>query len=252
MKKLNLMLKTLALLSMGIVGTESARKDDAKPATHKILMVVTNADQLGKDHKTGLWLEEFALPYIDFLAAGHEVTVASPCGGNSPLDPQSLSDVPDAWAGARLALTKTHKLSQVAYQQYDAIVLPGGHGPLLDLANDELLADILRYFDGHNRIIAAVCHGPAGLVKATKADGTPLVDGKRMTGFTDEAESLTGLDALVPFALETKLRSLGARFESTSPWGVYVVVDGNLITGQNPQSSAAFAKAILEILDKRQ
>lgn len=252
MRKLNLMLKTLALLSMGSVGTENARQDGAKPAPRKILMVVTNADQLGATHKTGLWLEEFALPYIDFLAAGYEVTVASPCGGNSPIDPQSLSDVPDAWKQARLALATTRKLSQVAYQQYDAIVLPGGHGPLVDLANDELLADMLCYFDAHDRIIAAVCHGPAGLVKATKTDGTPLVAGKKMTGFTDEAESLTGLDALVPFALETELRSLGAKFESTSPWGVYVVVDGNLITGQNPQSSAAFAKAILETLDKRQ
>ena len=248
MKKVSLLLAMLMMFSTGIVGANGAKQKGARPGSRKILMVVTNADQLDTEHKTGIWLEEFAVPYLCFLAAGYEVTVASPLGGNSPVDPHSMQNASEAWKDALAALQKTGKLSEVDYKQYDALVLPGGHGPLVDLANDALLADILRYFDAHDRVIAAVCHGPAGLVLATKTDGTPLVAGKKMTGFTNEAEILAGMDSVVPLALETKLRAVGAAFESTSPWGIYVVVDGNLITGQNPQSSEAFAKAIVEKL----
>lgn len=250
MRKFSLLLAVLMLFSTGTVGANGFKPSGIRPGSRKILMVVTNADQLDAAHKTGVWLEEFAVPYINFLAAGYEVTVVSPLGGISPVDPHSMKNASEAWQTALTALQTTGKLSEVDYKQYDAIVLPGGHGPLIDLANDAALADVLRYFDAHDRIIAAVCHGPAGLVRATKADGTPLVAGKKMTGFTNEAEILAGMDSVVPFALETKLRALGAAFESTSPWGIYVVVDGNLITGQNPQSSEAFAKAIVEKLEK--
>ena len=130
-------------------------------------------------------------------------------------------------------------------------MLPGGHGPLFDLANDQVLAAVLQYFASQNRIIAAVCHGPAGLVSATTAEGKPLVAGRKLTGFTNQEEEIAGLDKKVPFALETKLRELGAEFAATNPWGDYVVVDGNLITGQNPQSSGSFAKAILAAMAKK-
>ncbi len=119
---------------------------------------------------------------------------------------------------------------------------------MFDLASNPHLADILKYFNSHNYVIAAVCHGPAGLVSATTVEGKPLVAGRKMTGFTNEEEEIAGLNKMVPFALETKLRELGADFVSTEPWGNYVVVDGNLITGQNPQSSGSFSKAILEVL----
>ena len=218
----------------------------------KILMVVTSRDHLANGHKTGLWMEEFAVPYLKFRAAGYEVTVASPLGGVAPINPDSITgEVPAEWSAAANVLQSTVKLSQVDYKQYAAVVLPGGHGPLFDLANDPLLANILKYFDSHNYIIAAVCHGPAGLISATKAEGKPLVAGRRVTGFTNEEEIIAGADKMVPFALETKLRELGADFVSTDPWGDYVFVDGNLITGQNPQSSDSFAKAILEALAKK-
>ncbi|WP_094604994.1 Protein/nucleic acid deglycase 1 [Sporomusa silvacetica DSM 10669] len=222
-----------------------------QPST-KILMVVTSRDHLDNGHKTGLWMEEFAVPYLNFRAAGYEVTVASPLGGVAPINPGSIKgEVPAEWSAAANALQSTVKLSQVDYKQYAAVVLPGGHGPLFDLANDPLLASILKYFDSHNYIIAAVCHGPAGLISAMKAEGKPLVAGRRVTGFTNEEERIAGSDKMVPFALETKLRELGADFVSTDPWGDYVLVDGNLITGQNPQSSDSFAKAILEALAKK-
>jgi len=220
--------------------------------SQKILMVVTNRDYFDQDHKTGLWLEEFAVPYLNFQAVGYEVTVASPLGGNAPVDPGSIRNgVPAEWSEAAKTLQSTVKLSQVDYTQYAAVVLPGGHGPLFDLANDPVLADILKYFESQNRIIGAVCHGPAGLVSATTAEGKPLVAGRKMTGFTNEEERIAGLDKQVPFALETKVRELGAEFVSAKPWADYVVVDGNLITGQNPQSSDSFSKAILEVLTKK-
>ncbi|TWH45760.1 type 1 glutamine amidotransferase domain-containing protein [Sporomusa sp. KB1] len=219
--------------------------------SQKILMIVTSRDYSDKVHKIGLWMEEFAVPYLIFRAAGYGVAVASPLGGVTPIDPNSIKGgVPAEWSAAAKVLQSTVKLSQVDYTQYAAVVVPGGHGLLFDLAGDPLLANILNYFDSHNYIIAAVCHGPAGLISATTTDGKPLVAGRRMTGFTNEEERIGGGDKMVPFALETKLRELGADFVSTNPWGDYVVVDGNLITGQNPQSSDSFAKAILEALSR--
>lgn len=220
--------------------------------SQKILMIVTSRDYFDQDHKTGLWLEEFAVPYLNFRAAGYEVAVASPLGGNAPIDPNSIQEgIPTEWNDAAKTLQSTVKLSQVDYKEYAAVVLPGGHGPLFDLASDTVLADILQYFDAHRRVIGAVCHGPAGLVSATTTAGKPLVAGRKMTGFTNEEEKIAGLDKQVPFALETKVRELGAEFISTNPWQNYVVVDGNLVTGQNPQSSDNFAKAILEVLAKK-
>lgn len=218
----------------------------------KILIVVTNHDHFANGHPTGLWLEEFAVPYLSFQAAGFSVTVASPLGGSTPVDPGSTSHgVPAEWQQAVAVLENTTKLSDVVYQDYDAIVLPGGHGPLYDLATDAQLAAILQYFDAQQRIIAAVCHGPGGLIQAKTKLGAPIVAGKKMTGFTNAEEKIAGSEQAVPFALETTLIELGAQFTAAAPWSDYVVVDGYFITGQNPQSSASFAKAIIDVVNHR-
>jgi len=219
--------------------------------TKKILVVVTSADTMGINHKTGLWLEEFAIPYNHFVTEGYNVTVASPLGGETPIDPTSISNgIPTEFNKSVEALKATELLSEINYKDYDAIVIPGGHGPLVDLAKDKNLADILTYFDSQHRVIAAVCHGPAGLVNAKKANGESILTGHNLTGFSNEEEVIAGLDKAVPFALETKLKELGASYTSKEPWSSYVVVDKNLITGQNPQSSEAFANAIIETLGK--
>lgn len=249
MKKLGLFLVLMMMFGMNIGGANASKGEMTMEPSKKILMVVTNWDHFDNGRKTGLWLEEFAVPYLDFRAAGYEVTVASPLGGATPIDPGSINEKnPAEWIAAKEVLQSTLELSEVDYMQYDAVVIPGGHGPLFDLANDQLLADILTYFDSHKHVIAAVCHGSGVLVKATTDKGEPLVAGRKLTGFTNAEEKIAGSDKLVPFSLETKLRALGANFESTNPWGNYVVVDGNLITGQNPQSSASLAKAIIEKL----
>lgn len=217
----------------------------------KILMVVTSCDRFDAEHQTGLWLEEFAVPYQQFLAAGYEVAVASPKGGQAPIDQRSMSGaLPSEWNEAIIALSDTSKLEQVDYTGFAAVVLPGGHGPLFDLAQDQHLAAVLRYFDANQRVIAAVCHGPAGLVGATTEAGKSLVEGRKVTGFTNEEERIVGLDQLVPFALESRLKELGADFSAEDPWRDWVVIDRNLITGQNPQSSASFGRAVLQVLAK--
>jgi putative intracellular protease/amidase len=252
MKKVVLFLVLIVLFNISIGFANNLKGESDMQSSQKILMVVTNWDHFDKSHKTGLWMEEFVVPYLNFRAAGYAVTVASPLGGVAPIDPNSIPEkVPSEWSAAVKALQSTLKLSQVDYTQYAAVVLPGGHGPLFDISSDPVLANILRYFDSTNHIIAAVCHGTAGLISATTAEGKPLIAGRRMTGFTNEEERIAALDKLVPFALESKLRELGADFVSTNPWGDYVVVDGNLITGQNPQSSDSFSKAILEALAKQ-
>jgi len=215
----------------------------------KILMVVTNHDHIDATHPTGLWLEEYAAPYQEFLAAGFDVVVASPKGGISPIDPRSLSgEIPKQWQAAATRLQTTEALAGLDFQKFDAIVIPGGHGPLFDLANNEVLAKALQHFATAGKIIGAVCHGPAGLVSAILPDGTPFVAGKKLTAFSNSEEKIVQLDQLVPFLLEDKLKSLGAVYVSDKPWATHVVVDGKLVTGQNPQSSSAFAKALVALL----
>lgn len=215
----------------------------------KVLMVVTNRDHYDAEHKTGLWLEEYAAPYHELRAAGYEVVVASPRGGQAPLDPVSVpEDIPAAWTEAVSALTQTVTLSAVNPADFAGVILPGGHGPLFDLAQDEQLAMLLRYFDEQQRLIAAVCHGLAGLLKAVTAAGQPLVAGRKVTGFTNQEEELAGLTALVPFAVETCLREQGGVFSAGAPWSEHVVIDGHWITGQNPQSSQRFATAVIDWL----
>jgi len=216
----------------------------------KVLMVVTNVDSMNGVHATGLWLEEFAVPYIEFTNAGYEITVASPLGGKSPLDPNSLvEEIPSAWQALMGILETTEKLSDIAKGEYQAVVIPGGHGPMFDLATDDLLASILKDFMEKNKLIGAVCHGPAALVRAALADGTSILAGKKVTGFSNEEEVTVQLDKLVPFLLEDQLKKLGASYSRKDMWQEYVVVDGNLITGQNPQSSTLFAKTIVKALN---
>lgn len=214
-----------------------------------ILMVLTSCDRIDARHPTGLWLEEFAVPYNEFLKTGFKVTIASPLGGEIPIDSRSIAGgIPGIWQSAVTALKNSVKLSSVNAGELDAVVLPGGHGPMVDLATDAVLAALLQQMAQQDKIIAAVCHGPAGLVTATRGDGRPLVAGKKVTGFSNAEERAGQLDSVVPFLLEDRLTELGAEYSSAALWTEYVVRDGKLITGQNPKSSEAFARTIIAAL----
>lgn len=223
----------------------------------KILMILTSHDELGDTgEKTGFWLEEFTAPYYAFRNAGMDITLASPKGGQPPLDPNS--DVENAQtestkrfkndARAQEALANTVKLSEIEGDQYDAVFFPGGHGPLWDLANDAHSRHLIEAFASNNRPIGAVCHAPAVFKYTLDATGKPLVAGRRATGFTNSEEEAAGLTQAVPFLVEEMLKSNGAAYESGDDWKSYVVVDGNLVTGQNPASSTAAAQELLKML----
>lgn len=223
----------------------------------KILMVLTSHDQLGNTgEKTGFWLEEFAAPYYVFKDAGAEITLASPKGGQPPLDPKS--DDPDAQTEATLrfkqdpdaqtVLANTLTLSSIAAEDYDAVFYPGGHGPLWDLAEDQDSIALIEAMHAAGKPTAAVCHAPAVLRHTKAADGSPLVQGKSVTGFTNTEEAAVGLTDVVPFLVEDELKKNGGKFSKADNWKPYVVSDGNLITGQNPASSEAGAKAVLQQL----
>lgn len=224
----------------------------------KILMVLTSHNQLGNTGKpTGFWLEEFAAPYYVFHDAGIQVTLASPKGGQPPLDP--VSDEPDAQtddtrrfrsdSAAQKLLANTVKLESIKADDFDAVFYPGGHGPLWDLAEDPHSIKLIEQFWASGKPVAAVCHAPGVLRKVTKPDGSPLVKGKRVTGFTNSEEEGVGLTAVVPFLVEDELKKAGGLFERTDDWGEYAVVDGHLVTGQNPASSAIAAEELLKLLD---
>jgi putative intracellular protease/amidase len=218
-------------------------------AQKNILMVTTSADALTNGRKTGVWLEEIAVPYLALAKAGASITVASPKGGAVPIDPHSLDDASVAkWPDIMELLKKSAPLRNIQADGFDAIFLPGGHGTMMDFATDAELKRLLLDFAKADKIIAAVCHGPAGLVGAKKPDGTPLVAGKTITAFTDEEEIAVQLEKVVPFMLETTLRAEGANFVVGPQWASHVELDGNLITGQNPASSEAIAHAVLEHL----
>jgi putative intracellular protease/amidase/sugar lactone lactonase YvrE len=219
----------------------------------KILIVTTSHDRFGEDgsHPTGVWLEEFALPYMEFLSSGVEMTIASPKGGAMPVDPRSLPtpEQEQAWQSAIAAAKHTVKLSDVRSMDFDAIFLPGGHGPMFDLPDNLDLQQLLREFYEAGKIISAVCHGPAGLVGATLADRTPLVQGKIITAYTYSEEVAAKLDKDVPFILEHRLRELGAEFIAHPNKADHVERDGQLVTGQNPNSSASIARMVVAALN---
>jgi putative intracellular protease/amidase len=223
----------------------------------RILIVLTSHDQLGDTgNKTGFWLEEFAAPYYRLLEAKAELTLASPAGGQPPLDPKS--DEVDAQTEAthrfnadpeaQAALANTVKLEEVQADDFDAVFYPGGHGPLWDLVENSASISLIERFIATNKPVAAVCHAPAVLVNVHDAAGQPLTRGKRVTGFSNSEEAAVGLTDIVPFLLEDRLVELGASYEKTDDWHPLVVVDGQLITGQNPASSAAVAAALVEAL----
>ncbi|QBD81032.1 type 1 glutamine amidotransferase domain-containing protein [Ktedonosporobacter rubrisoli] len=223
------------------------------PGPKRILIVVTSHNRIDATRPTGLWFEEFATPYQQFVAQGFEINVASPRGGSVPIDPRSQPQPTEvaqkATAQALQALEKTQALSEVKASDFDAIFLPGGHGTMFDLPQNSALQQLLSDFARADKVIAAVCHGPAGLVGARLDDGTPLVAGKTLTAFTNEEEQAAELDQVMPFLLESRLRELGGNFVVKSNWTDHVERDGKLITGQNPQSSQSVAQAVIKALN---
>jgi putative intracellular protease/amidase len=222
----------------------------------KILMVLTSHDQLGNTgRKTGFWLEEFAAPYFVFRDAAVELTLASPKGGQPPLDPKS--DLPENQTPAmsrfkedgvaQQALASTRKLSEMKSEDFDTVFYVGGHGPMWDLAESPVSIALLESFYDSGKPIALVCHSP-GVLRHVTYKGAPLVKGKRVTGFTDEEEADVQLTKVVPFLVEDELKRLGANFEKVPKWQPFSIVDGRLITGQNPASSTSAAQALVKLL----
>jgi len=225
----------------------------------KILMVLTSHDTLGNTgRKTGFWLEELAAPYYVFKDAGAEIVLASPKGGQPPLDPKSnepnsqtdLTRRFEADAAAKAQLASTLRLESVKSDDFDTVFYPGGHGPMWDLAEDRQSVALIESFLASGKPVALVCHAPGALRHVETPDGKPLVQGKKVTGFTDTEEEAVGLTKVVPFLVEDELKAKGGIFSKTEDWGVYVVTDGLLITGQNPASSGPAAKVLLETLRK--
>jgi putative intracellular protease/amidase len=222
-----------------------------------ILMVLTSHDKLGETGlKTGFWLEEFASPYYVFIDQGFEVTLASPQGGQPPLDPKS--DEPDfqTEATARFrkdelaqqTLANTQRLDSLNISSYDAVFYPGGHGPLWDLAEDKHSISLIEDFYRDGKPVGLVCHAPAALRHAKNVDGEPLVKGQKVTGFSNTEEDAVELTEVVPFLVEDMLKGNEGLYRKGEDWGSYVEVDKNLVTGQNPASSEAAALSIVKIL----
>jgi putative intracellular protease/amidase len=223
----------------------------------KILMVLTSHDQLGDTgNKTGFWLEEFAAPYYAFQDAGAAITLASPMGGQPPLDPKSDAEgaQTDATrrfnkdADAQAVLASTHKLKEMSADDFDAVFYPGGHGPLWDLAEDATSIALIESMLNAGKPVAAVCHAPAVLRHPKINGGVSVVKGKNVTGFTNTEEEAVGLTQVVPFLLEDMLTQNGGTYSKAADWHPYVVTDGLLITGQNPASSEPAAQALLKAL----
>lgn len=223
----------------------------------KILIVLTSHDTLGDTgKKTGFWLEELAAPYYSFVDAGAELILASPAGGQPPLDPKS--NEPDAQTEttkrfeadevAMQQLANTHKLSEVLNQDFDAVFYPGGHGPLWDLAEDQNSISLIEQTLQANKPVALVCHAPGVLRDVQDAEGRSIVEGKSVTGFSNSEEDGVGLTDIVPFLVEDMLKEKAGQYSKADDWQAYVQEDGLLITGQNPASSAATAEALLKLL----
>lgn len=222
-----------------------------------ILIVLTSHDQLGDTGaKTGFWLEELAAPYYTLKDAGATITLASPKGGQPPLDPKSADESAQTDdtrrfendADAKAQLAATHRLAEVDIAGFDAVFYPGGHGPLWDLAGDATSRALIEGAIAAGKPVAAVCHAPGVLRDVLDPDGQPLVKGKSVTGFTNSEEAAVGLTDVVPFLVEDMLKDKGGVYSKTDDWGVHVVRDGLLITGQNPASSAATAQELVKAL----
>ncbi len=227
----------------------------------KVLVVLTSHSELGNTgEKTGFWVEEFAAPYYVLADAGVELTIASPKGGQPPVDPKS--ELPEAQTPATIRFYNDRRLiikvassvvlSEINQEDYDAVFYPGGHGPLWDLANDEASIALIEDFYQHNKPIAFVCHAPAALLKVKAINGEALVKGKDVTGFSNTEEFAVKLTDVVPFLLEDELKKLEANYSKGADWSSHVKQDGLLITGQNPASSEDVAKLLLEALKAKQ
>jgi putative intracellular protease/amidase len=223
----------------------------------KILVVLTSHDKLGNTgEKTDFWLEELAAPYYAFLDAGAELTLASPKGGQPPLDPKSntldfqTEDTKrfEADEAANSALANTIKLADVNAPDYDAVFYPGGHGPMWDLVNDAQSISLIEAFWASDKVVSAVCHAPIALTNTKDANGEYIVKGRKVTGFTNTEEDAVGLTDVVPQLVEDTLIERGGLFSKIEDWASYAQKDGNLVTGQNPASSTAVAKLVLETL----
>ena len=223
----------------------------------KILFVLTSHSQLGStDQKTGFWIEEFATPYYVLSDAGAQITIASPAGGQPPVDPKSEVTEAQTTSTQRFfkditavdKVANSHKLSDIDPEDFDALFYPGGHGPLWDLATDKTSIKLIEDFYNTQKPIAFVCHAPAALVNVKAENGQPLVKGKKVTGFSDTEEEAVGLTKIVPFLLEQELKKLGAHYSKGADWASYTQHDGLLITGQNPGSSEEVAKLLLQVV----
>jgi len=222
-----------------------------------VLFVLTSHNKLGNTgEKTGFWIEEFASPYYFLNDAGADITLASPKGGQPPIDPKS--ELPESQTDAthrliedsitRGKLSQTKKLSEIDASHYDAIFYPGGHGPLWDLANNADSIRLIESFYSSGKPVAAVCHAPSVLLNAKTPEGAPIVQGRDVTGFTNSEETAVGLENIVPFLLEDELKSKGGQYRSADEWAAFAIKDGLLITGQNPASSKAVAEILLNEL----
>src|SRR6476620_236390 len=225
----------------------------------KVLMVLTSHSELGNTgKKTGFWVEEFAAPYYTLKDAGAEITLASPKGGQPPIDPKSAEPSAQTEATKRFdkdaelqkLLANTKKLAEVKAADFDAVFYPGGHGPLWDLTKDEDSIKLIQEFWSAKKPVAAVCHAPSVLLNVKDENGEPLVKGKKVTGFTNSEEEAVQLTKVVPFLLEDELKNKGGQYSKKEDWASYVVKDGLLITGQNPASSEEAARQLLELLKK--
>ncbi|MGK0273200.1 MAG: putative intracellular protease/amidase [Cocleimonas sp.] len=223
----------------------------------KILMVLTSHYQLGDtDRKTGFWLEEFAAPFYVFNDAGADITIASPLGGQPPIDPGSEAEYAqsedtkrfNADESAKAQLASSLKLSDIDASDYDAVFYPGGHGPLWDLTNDLDSKNIIESFVSDDRPIGAVCHASGVLRDVLGKDGNPFVSGRRVTGFSNSEEEVAGLTTIVPYLVEDALSAKGGIYEKGDDWAPLAIRDGNLITGQNPASSSLAANELLALL----
>ncbi|WP_157871054.1 type 1 glutamine amidotransferase domain-containing protein [Gluconacetobacter diazotrophicus] len=223
-----------------------------------ILMIATSADKLGQSgHATGVWLEELTTPFYAFRDGGGEVTLASIEGGAIPIDTRSVKEAGQNEASVerylsdpafRHRVADTPKFTNIDLSGFDAVFLPGGHGTMTDYPENSALARLIEQFDRSGRIVSAVCHGPAGLLSARKADGTPFVAGRRVSAFADSEERAVGLEHTVPFLLEDRLRASGALYERGPDFTSFAIQDGNLLTGQNPASAARVANLVMERL----
>ncbi|CAM3743226.1 type 1 glutamine amidotransferase domain-containing protein [Flavobacterium gelidilacus] len=229
-----------------------------KETMKKVLFVLTSHEDLGNTgEKTGFWIEEFAAPYYELADKGVEITIASPNGGQPPIDPKSADPSSatedtkrfDSDAALQQKLANTVKLADVNQADYDAVFYPGGHGPLWDLASSDVSKSLIESFYTNNKPVAFVCHSP-GVLKDVKVNGEYLVKGKKVTGFTNEEEEAVGLTKVVPFLLEDALKANGAEYSKGENWAPYAVEDGLLITGQNPASSKLVAQKLLDQLNK--